>query len=344
MGITIGTGLVIGAVIGGGAAVYSAKKGSKAIETASQAQAAAEQNKIAYLKEQEARDRAALEQARTLGLEELDVGYEGARTSIVEARDRILQQYGEAEERFAPYAEAGRWGLEQYQDLLADPSKIKDMPGYQFRLEEGLQSLERSAAARGMLLSGATGEALQRYGQDYASLEFDKSLGRMSNLATIGQAADVNLANIDLSQAGYEERYGGTLAQADIGLGTARANIQTGTQAQIADISGQYASQVGQGISNLGYIQGAGEIRGANIQTDMMSNLAQLGLQAYMGYSLNQPATPQAGGLSNIMGEGQYYDPNTGQTIGAQQGLEGFYMDPYGSGRGTPSDYRPAYG
>jgi len=39
-------------------------------------------------------------------------------------------------------------------------------PGYAFRLSEGQKALERSAAARGGLLSGGTGKALQRFGQE----------------------------------------------------------------------------------------------------------------------------------------------------------------------------------
>jgi len=54
-------------------------------------------------------------------------------------------------------------------------------PGYGFRLSEGLKALERSAAARGGLLSGGTGKALTRFGQDMASQEFQNAYGRAFN-------------------------------------------------------------------------------------------------------------------------------------------------------------------
>lgn len=75
-------------------------------------------------------------------------------------------------------------------------------PGYQFRLNEGLKSGRNIAGARGMLNSGATGKALTRYGQDYASNEFGNVYNRLMGAAGQGQnatnttvAAGTNMAN-----------------------------------------------------------------------------------------------------------------------------------------------------
>lgn len=61
---------------------------------------------------------------------------------------------------------------------LADFTKD---PGYQFRMDQGQQALERSAAARGGLLSGGTLKALDRYGQDYGSNEYSAAYNRFNN-------------------------------------------------------------------------------------------------------------------------------------------------------------------
>lgn len=53
-------------------------------------------------------------------------------------------------------------------------------PGYQFRLGEGAKAIENSAAARGMQLSGPTLKALARFGQDFASNEYDQAWNRDS--------------------------------------------------------------------------------------------------------------------------------------------------------------------
>ena len=62
-------------------------------------------------------------------------------------------------------------------------------PGYGFRLSEGMKALERGAAARGGLISGAALKAAQRYGQDVASQEFGQAYGRLAGLASIGPSA-----------------------------------------------------------------------------------------------------------------------------------------------------------
>ena len=59
-------------------------------------------------------------------------------------------------------------------------------PGYDFRLSEGLNALEAGAAARGGLYSGATMKALQQYGQDYATSEYQNYLARLGGLVDTG--------------------------------------------------------------------------------------------------------------------------------------------------------------
>lgn len=57
------------------------------------------------------------------------------------------------------------------QDLTSDP-------GYQFRLQEGTNAVQGSAAAKGSALSGATLKALAKYGQNYASNEYQNAYNR----------------------------------------------------------------------------------------------------------------------------------------------------------------------
>ena len=54
-----------------------------------------------------------------------------------------------------------------------------DDPSYQFRLQQGQQALERSAAAKGMLGSGNAAIELQQYGQQAASSEYGAQFSRM---------------------------------------------------------------------------------------------------------------------------------------------------------------------
>jgi hypothetical protein len=55
---------------------------------------------------------------------------------------------------------------------------LEEDPGYQFRLDEGSKALQRSAAARGTLRSGATLKGLIDYGQNTASEEYQRAYNR----------------------------------------------------------------------------------------------------------------------------------------------------------------------
>src|SRR5205814_2395552 len=58
------------------------------------------------------------------------------------------------------------------------PPTVTDDPGYAFRVQQGQQALERSAAAKGMQLSGAQLKGTQRFAQDLASTEYNAAYGR----------------------------------------------------------------------------------------------------------------------------------------------------------------------
>ena len=71
---------------------------------------------------------------------------------------------------------------------------LQTSPGYQFRLDEGIKSIDRSASARGLLRSGATAMAVQRYGEGLAASEYDSYAARLAQLAGFGQSATAGTA------------------------------------------------------------------------------------------------------------------------------------------------------
>jgi len=62
-------------------------------------------------------------------------------------------------------------------------------PGYQFRFDEGQRGINANRAASGMMQSGDTLRALTRYGQDYASNEYNTQLNQLFSVAGLGQTA-----------------------------------------------------------------------------------------------------------------------------------------------------------
>lgn len=87
---------------------------------------------------------------------------------------------------------------------------LMDDPGYQFRLGEGLKALQRSAAARGTLLTGGTLKGLQGFAQDYASNEYQNAFNRNMGVAQLGLSAANSLGSLG---AGYGAQAGNLLTQ-----------------------------------------------------------------------------------------------------------------------------------
>ena len=144
------------------------------------------------------------------------------------AQNQILQLLGIGGDQNAPgYGSMGRaFGAADFQQD----------PGYAFRQAEGMKALERSAAARGNLLSGSTMKGIQRFGQDLASQEYQNAFNRyqiersaklnpLQSLMGSGQSA-TNVMTGAAGQMGQNEAanlYGAGQARASGYIGQANA-------------------------------------------------------------------------------------------------------------------------
>lgn len=120
------------------------------------------------------------------------------------AADLQQQQYEQARTDQAPWRAAGEQALNKLIPM-SDYTKFgmdqfQADPGYAFRLSEGQKALDRSAAARGGLISGSALKAASRYGQEMGSQEYQNAFNRyqtersaalnpLQSLAGIGQSA-----------------------------------------------------------------------------------------------------------------------------------------------------------
>ena len=138
------------------------------------------------------------------------IGGEKAEDAQAKANAQAMalqqEQYRTGLQMLQPYRKTGRAASDTLARLYglngqpADFSAFTESPDYQFARDQGLQGVERSAAARGGLFSGAAGKALQGYGQGLASQQFSDYFNRMSGLAGQGQ-------NAAATSAGYGQNY-----------------------------------------------------------------------------------------------------------------------------------------
>jgi hypothetical protein len=135
-------------------------------------------------------------------------------------------------------------------------------PGYGFRLKEGQQALDRSAAARGGLISGGALKAAQRYGQDMGSQEYMNAFNRyqteraarlqpLQSLTGMSQTTANTLGTAGSNMAG---NIGNAYMQQGVNQGNA---LLAGSQAR-ASSYGDIAKLYGQTNPNFGGLFGGG--------------------------------------------------------------------------------------
>ena len=106
-------------------------------------------------------------------------------------------------------------------------------PSYKFRLDEGLKALQRTAAARGGLLSGGTMKEAMRYGQGLASTEYGNAYNRLASLAGVGQTATNQMS-------GAAGTYGSNVGNLMTSGAAARASGYVGGANAMTNSLGQY--------------------------------------------------------------------------------------------------------
>lgn len=127
-------------------------------------------------------------QFQQYGIQVTPPNAEGDQTKInIPGQGWVRVGFGEGQPVWIPQGDSSG-ASSSMAGLGSSPADIMAQdPGYQFRLDQGLQGLQRSAAARGTLLTGGTLKALDRYNQDYATGAYQNVFNNNFNLAQLGK-------------------------------------------------------------------------------------------------------------------------------------------------------------
>jgi hypothetical protein len=185
-----------------------------------------------------------------------------------QATDVQLQMFREGQAATAPWREKGEAALNTLVEKVnAGPGDYTKSPGYDFRTSEGQKAIERSAAARGGLISGATGKALTKFGQDYATNDYQNFLANYYNSLTPLQSL---------------------------------AGVGQTTASQNAVLGNQVGTNVGSNIISAGNAQAGGVINNAN----RIIGQQQAGINnAIAGYSLWKNSQNTSNQTNNSLSE-----------------------------------------
>jgi hypothetical protein len=133
-----------------------------------------------------------------------------------------------------------------YGDPAAQMESLRQTPGYQFRLEEGLRGLQRSAGS----VTGNTLRELVGYGQGMASQEFGNRYNRLMGLSGQGMGAATATGRFGAASAARQGQYlqqaTDTKASAYMGAGKLAGNV-IGSMAGGQSFGGNLANLYGGG-------------------------------------------------------------------------------------------------
>jgi hypothetical protein len=186
------------------------------------------------------------------------------RQSGMTAQNEILQLLGIGGDKAAAgYGSLGK---------SFDGATFEKDPGYAFRQAEGMKALERSAAARGNLLSGSTMKGVQRFGQDLASQEYQNAFNRYQ----VERSAKLNPL------------------QSLMGSGQSATNVMTGA-------AGQQGQNEASNLYNAGQARASGYIGSANALTNALGQIGGYASAAPMNNAIMNYYNRQPAASSNSM-------------------------------------------
>lgn len=148
-----------------------------------------------------------------------------------------LAMFNTVQQNLAPYNSTGQSALSQLASLFglnganggqpnaaAATSQLANFPGYQFGLNQGTQALDRSAASRGLDLSGAQLKDAQAYGQGYAQQQaWAPYVSQLNSIAGLGENAGAGVGTAAVSTG-----QGIAASQLAAGQASAAGTVSTG--------------------------------------------------------------------------------------------------------------------
>jgi len=188
------------------------------------------------------------------------------------AADLQYQQFKEQTALQEPFRQAGVRALPQLEaqrnmmpGAFTGQVNLGQDPGYAFRLSEGQKALDRSAAARGGLISGGALKAAQRFGQDLGSQEYQNAYNRALTGYNADVAREATGYNRLAALAGIGQTATGQIGAAGQNMASNVGNLMTsGAAAGAAGTVGQANALTGGLSTYLNYNQGQNLVNALN--------------------------------------------------------------------------------
>lgn len=182
------------------------------------------------------------------------------------AQEQLEQNYQRTQTNLQPYIGAGTDALSKLNAVNSgDYSGFENSPDYQFALGQGIQGLDRSAAARGSLNSGGQSADVLKFASGLASQNLNSYVNRLTGLAGMGQGAATSLGSIGTGNAVASGNFGMQGAQAQGQSLYDQSNSNTNLVNNLSGLAGQFMGMRGGTAANASSYGSSGAISNAGL-------------------------------------------------------------------------------
>lgn len=180
-----------------------------------------------------------------------------------------------------PFLQAGQTSVNNLATLANNPNTfnygptfqaptaadVANTPGYQFQLQQGIDALDKSAAAKGNLFSGGHGTDLENYAQGLANTTYNDRYN---------QALQTYMTNYGVWNQGLQNRLGALGSLTGTGLSSAGQLGALGQSAagNMANIDLTGGAQQAQQINNAAAARASGILGKAGAYSNMAGGIA----------------------------------------------------------------------
>jgi hypothetical protein len=328
MSIGTGTALAIGGIASAAGGIGSSLIGSSAAKTAAQQQQQAAQAAIAEQQREFNTTQTNLAPWMAAG-----TGALSQLTAGTAPGGSLVTPFGETYQTPTPFSYTPFSAPAPFTAPTLDNTND---PGYAFRLQQGEQALQRGAAAGGGAFSGGTLAALTRYGQDYASNEYQN----VYNRALTGYNT-----NFNDSLNAYNTNFTGA-------LNSYNTNVNTGLNAYNTRANAYNTGQTNQ-FNRLAALSGSGQTAtntlaatGANTANQVANLLTEQGNAQAAGTlgsasAINNGINSIVGGVNNYV-NGGILSSLTGGSAASSTPIGGNVPLNVAAGVGAYNEYWPS--
>ena len=290
----------VGSAIGGISGANASKRaGKNALKRAKEeaAKTLAETKKAQELQQQQYNQNKELQYAIN---QENKAYMEPYRQAGITGQNRLLTLMG-LQGGNTGAADFGRYAKDfQMSDYQADP-------GYAFRLDQAKKEYERSAAARGGLLSGRTLQGTVDYSQNLASQEYKQAYdrynqNRSNQLSALGAFTSAG-QNAAQNTSATNALYGGQMGDASRAYANTQNELGLGGQARASGYltGGQQAQAAGnmgaQNSMNQGFSQAGSSLQNALLMNRLFPSSGGGGGSTGPGFTGSFSNTPSSSGF-----------------------------------------------